>query len=161
MMIEAVSSDHHVAVRRLHLDAFPASAEADLVERLRRDGDAIISLVAIEDGRVVGHVMFSRMEAPFKALGLAPLAVATDKRVQGIAARLIQEGIERAQEEGWQGIFVLGDPSYYQRFGFSAQAAAGFDCRYAGPHLMLLALGNHLSSRTGRVDYAPAFSSLE
>ena len=60
-------------VRGLHLSAFPTAGEGDLVDELRRAGDAVLSLVAV-DGGVVGHVMFSRMKAPFRALGLAPVA---------------------------------------------------------------------------------------
>ena len=129
--------------------------------QLRKDGDAVISLIAVEGGNVVGHVMFSRMSAPFRALGLAPVSVDPHWRNQGIAARLIEEGLKQAKATGWEGIFVVGDPAYYQRFGFSANAAEGFESPYAGPYLMVLALNEDgLPSRSGRIDYAPAFSSL-
>ncbi|MBF9234899.1 GNAT family N-acetyltransferase [Microvirga alba] len=161
MIIEAEDSSHHIAVRLLHVEAFPSPAEADLVDQLRRDGDASISLVAIAEGRVVGHVMFSRMKAAFRALGLAPVAVAVDKRMQGVAAALIEEGIKRAKADGCEGIFVLGDPDYYRRFGFSAGAAAAFESPFAGPHLMLLPLGDmSVPSNAGQIEYAPAFSTL-
>lgn len=133
MIIQAENSSHHAAVRQLHVDAFPSAAEADLVDQLRRDGDASISLVAIEEGRVVGHVMLSRMNAAFRALGLAPVAVAVEKRRQGIAGALIEEGIKRAKADGCEGIFVLGNPDYYQRFGFSADAAAAFESLLPAP----------------------------
>jgi len=150
------------AVRQLLLASFPGAGEADLVEKLRAAGDAVISLVAIDGGVLTGHVMFSRMAAPFPALGLAPVAVLSDWRRRGIAAALIQEGIKRAKNEGYAGIFVLGDPGYYQRFGFSIHHADGFDSPYAGPYFMALPLqGNQLPSQSGRVDYAPAFSALE
>jgi len=131
------------------------------VAQLRKDGDAVISLIAVEGGNVVGHVMFSRMSAPFRALGLAPVSVDPHWRNQGISARLIEEGLKQAKATGWEGIFVVGDPAYYQRFGFSANAAEGFESPYAGPYLMVLALNEDgLPSRSGRIDYAPAFSSL-
>jgi putative acetyltransferase len=161
MRIQAEKPTHYTAVRQLLIDAFPSLAEADLVEQLHRDGDAIISLVAMERDRVVGHIMLSRMTAPFRALGLAPVSVATDRRRQGIAAALIKEGIRLAKADGWEGIFVLGDPAYYERFGFSADAATAFETAYAGPHLMLRALGPVANSRSGRIDYALAFTSLE
>lgn len=151
----------HAAIRQIHLDAFPTAAEAELVERLRRDGDAVISLAAAEDGRVVGHVMFSRMRAPFRALGLAPVAVAADRRRRGIAAALIREGLAQARAQGWEAVFVLGDPAYYRRFGFRAEDAAGFASPYAGPHFMVLALADAgLPARAGGIDYAPAFAAL-
>ena len=113
------------------MSAFPTPAEADLVDQLRLDGDAIISLVAVDGNDVMGHVLFSTMTAPFKALGLAPVSVESGMRRRGIAARLIEEGIRDAKSAGWEAIFVLGDPAYYQRFGFSAKEAELFNSPYA------------------------------
>jgi putative acetyltransferase len=158
---EEAAVDHN-AIRQLHLTSFPGTSEADLVEKLRADGDAVISLVAI-DGRVLtGHVMFSRMAAPFPALGLGPVAVLPDWRRRGIGATLIQEGIRRAAHEGCAGMFVLGDPNYYRRFGFRLRHADGFESPYAGPHFMALPLnGDRFAAQSSRVDYAPAFSALD
>jgi putative acetyltransferase len=152
---------HYAGVRQLLVEAFPTPAEADLVEQLRRNGDVVISLAAIDGERVVGHAMFSAMRAPFKALGLGPVSVVSDMRRQGVAAELIKQGIARAHAEQWDAIFVLGSPAYYSRFGFSADAASGFVSPYAGPDLMELALGDAvLAPRSGRIDYAPAFAAL-
>lgn len=161
MIVREEHERHYAAVRQLHIEAFPTPAEADLVEQLRRSGDAVISLVAFDGERVVGHAMFSAMRAPFKALGLGPVSVVSDKRRLGVAAEMIKRGIARAHAERWGAIFVLGSPAYYSRFGFSADAASGFVSRYAGPHLMVLALGGTgLAPRSGRIDYAPAFAAL-
>jgi putative acetyltransferase len=155
------SSGDHKAIRHLLLASFPGPGEADLVERLRGDGDAVISLVAIEGRVLTGHVMFSRMAAPFRALGLGPVSVLPDWRRRGNAATLIQEGIKRATKDGWAGVFVLGDPHYYQRFGFKCEHAESFESPYSGPHLMALPLNDEwLPIRFGRLDYAPAFSAL-
>ena len=84
-----------------------------------------------------------------------------DRRGKGIAARLIEDGIKRAKKDNWAGIFVLGEPAYYQRFGFSVAMAEKFETPYAGPYLMALSpQGNDLPCRSGRIDYAPAFSAL-
>jgi putative acetyltransferase len=161
MNLRDESSGDHEAIRRLHLASFPGPGEANLVDQLRKDGDLIISLVAIEGRVLVGHVMLSKMAAPFRALGLGPVAVLPDWRRKGIAAALIQEAIKRATYQGWAGIFVLGDPSYYRRFGFESKHADGFESPYAGPHFMALPLHNdELPLRFGRIDYAPAFSAL-
>ena len=150
------------AIRQLHLASFPGPGEADLVERLRADGDAVLSLVAIDGHVLTGHVMFSQMAAPFPALGLGPVAVLPDWRRRGIAAALIQEGIRRAAHGDCAGIFVLGDPNYYQRFGFRTRHADGFESPYVGPYFMARPLkGDQLPNQSGRVDYAPAFSALE
>jgi putative acetyltransferase len=156
MIVEAENSSHHAAIRRILTEAFPSLAEANLVEQLRLDGSTRIALVATQESRIVGHVMFSEMRAPFRALGLAPVAVAADRRGRGIAA-----GLERSKAGAWEAIFVLGDPAYYQRFGFRVDAASAFVSPFAGPHFMVLALtAAGLPVRSGRIDYAPAFSSL-
>lgn len=161
MIIRPESANHFSAVRSLHTAAFPTPAEANLVDQLRASGDAVVSLVALEGYEVIGHVMLSRMRAPFRALGLAPVSVVAAKRMQGIASRLIEEAVVAARTAGWEAVFVLGDPAYYERFGFSAKEAAGLDSPYAGPYLMALALGEDgLPAQTGGVDYSPAFSGI-
>ena len=140
--------------------AFPTADEADLVDRLRDGGDVAYSLVATDDGAVVGHVLFSRMTAPFRALGLAPVATAATHRRQGIAARLIEDGLARARSDGWAAVFVLGDPAYYGRFGFEPALAAGFSSPYAGAHFMALTLADTLPTLSGDVAYPPAFAAL-
>jgi putative acetyltransferase len=156
---EALSD--HPGIRTVLTSAFPGPAEADLVERLRQDGDAIISLVAVDDGHVVGHVLFSKMSAPFKALGLAPLAVVPGRQGEGIGGRLVKAGLQGARDGGWEGVFLLGDPAYYERFGFSAALAASFSSPYSGPHFMAVSLsGDRLPENKGEVAYAEAFSAL-
>jgi putative acetyltransferase len=161
MNISLENTRHHSDVRQLHVEAFPSSVESELVEQLRKDDDGVISLVALEEDNVVGHVMFSRMNAPFKALGLAPISVSPHWQRLGIAAQLIEEGVKQAKAGGWEGIFVLGDPAYYERFGFSVGAAEKFKSPYAGPYLMLLILNeDSIIPWSGRIEYAPAFSAL-
>ena len=140
--------------------AFGRSEEARLVERLRADGDATISLIAEEEGAIVAHVLLSRMEAPLRALGLAPVSVAPDRQRRGIGGALVREALDMARSRGWEGVFVLGEPAYYRRFGFRAELAAGFISPYSGPYLMALALCGPLPTTHGRIDYAPAFSAL-
>ncbi len=150
------------AIRNVHINSFSDNQEADLVDALRDQHDAVLSLVAIDGDTIVGHVMFSRMRAPFSALGLAPVAVLADHRKKGVADGLIKKGIELAKLAAWEGMFVLGNPDYYQRFGFSVAAAAEFQSRYAGPYFMALSLqGSEFPVHTGAVSYADAFDALE
>jgi putative acetyltransferase len=161
MEIRDGALDDRRGIRHLLLASFPGPGEADLVDRLREDGDAVMSLVATEGQVLTGHVMFSKMAAPFPALGLGPVVVLPDWRRKGIAAGLIQEGIGRASNDGWEGIFVLGDPDYFQRFGLWPRHAEGFEFPYAGSHFMALPLKHDaLPTRSGRLDYARAFSAL-
>jgi len=141
--------------------AFSSPDEADLVDRLRADGDVVYSLVGCDGDDIVGHVLFSRMTAPFRALGLAPVSTLATNRRRGIAAGLIEDGLARARQEGWDSVFVLGDPAYYGRFGFDVALAAGFSSPYAGEHFMALTLGETLPTLAGVVAYAPAFAALD
>jgi len=100
------------------------------------------------------------MTAPFRALGLGPVSVKPHRQREGIGNQLVRMGLEQAREGGWQGVFVVGDPKFYARFGFEPALAMGFTSRYSGPHLMALALGRELPTREGVIGYASAFESL-
>jgi len=155
-----------VAIRAVHLGAFPTSAEADLVERLVAEGDAVISLVAEEKGEVVGHILLSRMSVcgdgrDYRALGVAPVGVVARGQGRGHGSALIRAALDRAAALGEEILFLLGSPAYYGRFGFRAEAAAAFASPYAGSHLMALRLHDVPLPISGRADYAPAFAALE
>jgi len=148
-------------VYRTVTSAFGRSEEAELVKELREAGDGVLSLVAQEDGQIVGHILLSRMDAPFPALALAPVSVIPTRQRRGIGSALVTSAVSRARSEGWAAIFVLGDPNYYERFGFEREAAAGFTSPYAGPHFMVLRLSPPLPVTTGELRHAPAFAALE
>jgi putative acetyltransferase len=160
MIIRIETPSDVAAIRVVEEAAFPKPVEARLVDDLRDAGDAVFSLVAVEDESVVGHAMFSKMTASFPALALGPVAVLPGQQRTGIGSLLIRDGLARSEAAGWAGIFVLGNPAYYGRFGFRVDQASGFESPYAGPHLMALALGGgDLPTRSGRIQYAPAFGS--
>jgi putative acetyltransferase len=152
------------AIRAVHLAASQSSAEADLVARLREDGDSEISLVAEQAGELVGHVMLSRMSVTagsraFRALGLGPVGVLPGAQGSGVGSALIRSALSIAATLGEELVFVLGEPEYYSRFGFSAEAAAPFASPYAGPFFMAVPLSPSGSQPVaGKADYA--FASL-
>lgn len=148
-------------VRKVVEEAFQQTAEAKLVDRLRDDGESVISGVAVDAGEVVGYIMFSRMTAPFRALGMAPVAVMPSRQRNGIGSELVRWGLAQATKDKWQAVFVLGDPKFYEKFGFSAALASGFQSPYAGEHFMALALNGALPVTSGRVEYADAFKMLD
>ena len=94
------------------------------------------------------------------ALSLAPVAVLPQAQGRGIGAALIRGGLARAGRAGWHAVFVLGDPAYYARFGFSVEAASGYDCAYAGAHFMVLRLADAPIPATGRIAYPAPFAAL-
>lgn len=121
--------DDYRAVHRVHAAAFPTEAEANLVDRLRQAGKAIVSLVAEVDGSVVGHVLFSPVTiqgeaAVYTGLGLAPVAVLPAHQNQGIGGQLITQGLAVCRQLGQPWVVLLGHPSYYPRFGFQRLRAS-------------------------------------
>lgn len=116
------------AVRTLTSDAFrpmPYSShtEAAIVDALRAAGVVTISLVAIEDNIVVGHVAFSPVTINAEDngwYGLGPVSVEPGRQRRGIGKMLILDGLERLRGMGARGCVVLGDPNYYRRFGFAS-----------------------------------------
>lgn len=119
------------AIRELVTVAFDRKSEAELIEAIRNSPNFIpqLSIVAKENGHVVGHILFSPIviEAQtktFPALALAPLAVTPIRQRQGIGSQLVKVGLSKCRELNHCIIVVLGDPQYYQRFGF--QTASKF-----------------------------------
>ena len=168
MIVKVRNAEPHdtSAIRAVHLSAFPAPLEADLVGALERDGDAVVSLVGGSQARIDGHVLLSRMSVfgdshSYRALGLGPVAVLPEAQRQGIGAALIRASLKAAASAGEELVFVLGEPAYYGRFGFSAECAAPFASPYAGPYFMALRLRDDVPlPRSGTADYARAFASL-
>ncbi len=161
VIVRPAQAPDHAAIDTLVEAAFAGRAEADLVQRLRADGDAAIELVAEQAGRVVGHVLFSPLQAPIRALALAPVSVLPELQRQGIGSALIRAAHELARQDGWDAIFVLGDPAYYRRFGYDPAAAEPFDSPYSGPHFMALPLKPALLPPSGKLRHAAAFQELD
>jgi putative acetyltransferase len=152
-----------VQIRTLLEASFPGTGEALLVDRLRSDGDLILSLAAEDAGVVVGYIAFSRLaveggEAPFPAVALAPLAVYPEYQKQGVATRLIQEAHACLAFLGETLSVVLGEPAYYGRFGYSNRRVARFESEYQSPYLMALSFG--AAPWEGRLVYPAAFRLL-
>jgi putative acetyltransferase len=150
-------------IDRVHYEAFPTRLEADLVAALRKDGVLIVSLVAMRDDEVVGHVAFSQaddagLDDVANIAWLAPIGVLPDHQRQGIGSALIQAGVEACRTHHLDGIVVVGAQTLYGRFGFNPEAARSFDTRFAGPHLMALAFGE--GALSGTLTEPRAFSSL-
>lgn len=157
------AADSH-AIRDVHLRAFPTDAEADLVDQLVADGDAVLSIVAEDEG-IVGHVLLSRMDViadgrTLDALGLGPIAVVPDRQGESIGSGLIEDAVRQAQSAGVQMLFLLGEPAFYGRFGFDAATAKPFQSPYAGPYFQALALADLPAAHSGVARYAPAFDNL-
>jgi putative acetyltransferase len=148
-------------VRFLLRAAFSTEAESRLVDALRANGRAVISLVAVCGEDVLGHILFSPVTTspPGKArgIGLAPVAVLPGVQSQGIGTQLILAGLQRCRELGFDYCVVLGSPEYYHRFGFETASEYGLKNEYgAGDEFMVVDFVDLTVS--GLVQYAPEFA---
>ena len=166
--IRTATPDDSAAVGEVHLAAFGGPAEAKLVQLICEREKALISLVALSDDRVVGHILYSRVTVTispecFCAVGLAPIAVQPELQRKGIGSKLIREGLGRCRQAGYDAVVVLGDPNYYSRFGFLRGADFGLQNEY-GVHdeFMVLPLSDGaLEGISGMVKYLPEFREAE
>lgn len=152
------------SIRHVNTLAFGRSDEARLVDALRRAEALSISLVADKAGSVIGHVAFSPVhaaEGDLPLLGLAPLAVHPDFQRQGVGAKLMQAGLAAARSAGAAGVLLVGDPSYYGRFGFRAAARWGLHSEWDLPEGVFQAVFFVSQvSASGMVWYHPCFDDL-
>lgn len=137
--VRAATNRDRQAIQAVHVEAFPegegatvAKLAADLLEE--DTTPETLSLVAGRDGVIVGHAAFSPVfiadNEEFKGYILSPLAVKASSQKGGIGRALIEDGLRRLSENGVEVVFVYGDPEYYGRFGFSAEAASVYNAPY-------------------------------
>jgi putative acetyltransferase len=92
-----------------------------IVESLRREQALSLSLVAEIDGKLVGHIAFSEVDISDGStgwFGLGPLTVSPGMQGKGVGSALVRAGLERLRQQGARGCVLLGEPSFYRRFGF-------------------------------------------
>lgn len=158
------------AIYEVNIDAFGQANEARLVDDLRKSSAFVpeLSLVACEDDRIVGHILFSRItiekeNRSFSALSLAPMAVSPGFQRQGIGSQLVREGLRRARSLGHRVVVVVGHPNYYPRFGFSSARAKGLEAPFSVPDEAFLVLelsDGALHDVSGIVKYPSAFDNV-
>lgn len=113
------------AVRSLYAKAFPDEDLQPLVTALLRDVPEALSLVAARDEAVIGHILFTPCRVAGSGVPVAllgPLAILPKHQRRGIGGALIHNGLHRLEAAGVRLVLVLGDPAYYGRFGFTAEA---------------------------------------
>jgi putative acetyltransferase len=140
--------------------AFSSQTEAAIIEALRAANALTISLVAVEDDEVIGHVAFSPVMIdgqPGGWYGLGPVAVRPDSQRRGVGEALIRAGLTRLFELSPQGCVVLGDPDYYARFGFETQPGLTLP-GVAQEFFQCLPLDGHKAPK-GTVAFHPGFNA--
>ena len=156
------------AIRAVNLAAFPKAEEANLVDTLRANGKAALSLVAVQDNQVVGHILFSPAtmdsnDAQCRVLALGPMAVLPGRQGLGIGSMLVKAGLDHCKQAGVDCIVVLGHPAFYPRFGFKTASQFGIGCEYDVPAKYFMVAeftDGALSSISGIARYEPEFAGV-
>lgn len=165
-MIRAENTDSFVellAIRVVNEAAFGRRDEADLVDNLRTAGAVLASFVAEIEGRIIGHVLFSRMwiessSSSIGAVALAPMAVLPERQRRGIGGELIRHGLDLLRHGSEKIVIVVGHADYYPRFGFSTEKARSLESPFPREAFMAMELSpGALDGVSGTVRYPAAF----
>lgn len=162
MIVRAERPSDRAAIRALVTSAFADHPNSDgresaIVDALRANGELTLSLVAEENGAIVGHIAFSPVKISDGSqgwFGLGPVSVEPTRQKSGIGSALIEAGLAQLGGSGAMGVVLMGDPAFYGRFGFAHDPSLV----YPGPppqFFQRLVLGG--VAPTGTVTYAPAF----
>jgi putative acetyltransferase len=158
MLIRQESRNDYRRIRELTDAAFGSPEESQLIDKLRSDAKVLLSLVAEEEGDIIGHILFSRIQlengGAVPVVALAPMCVSSIHQKKGVGGALIQQGLRMLKQRGENAIFVVGHKRYYPKFGFSAELAAKFQCEYAGESFFALELQpGWMEGKSGSVVY--------
>ena len=172
------------AIRELHRLAFGGETEADVVDAVRADGGAVLSMVGVDDpgavghatfetgaaGAVVAHILYTWVTVAAEdgertsLLGLAPVAVLPSHQNAGVGTMLVEASLEHLRTRGHCGVVVVGHPGYYPRFGFLPGIRWGLRWENEGPEGVFQAAElspGGLAGIHGVVRFRPEFSEAQ
>ena len=157
--------DDIAAIREVNRRAFGQDQEGNIVDALRTNGAALLSLVATVNGQVAGHIMYSLLTVAENVDGVAlgPMAVVPEYQRQGIGTKLIGAGNRKIKDAGYPFIIVVGHAEYYPRFGFRPASEYGIKCEWDVPDevFMLLVLNEaKMQGASGLAKYRHEFSTV-
>jgi len=169
LTIRPETSQDIALVHHLNQQAFGRRQEADLVDKLRKRGVLTTSLVAVQDGEVIGHIAFSPVvvesePANWEATVLGPLAVLPEFQRKGVGSKLVYAGLNECRRLGHMIVVLAGHPEYYPRFGFVPAKARGIECEVEVPDdaWMIKELKEDaLAGRQGKVIFQKEFREAE
>ncbi len=125
----------YLSIKELNDLAFGQTQESELIDKLRKNGDKLLSLVAVDDKKRVGHILFTLViidtnYGPVQGMGLAHMAVLPKYQNNGIGSLLVKKGIDLLKDKNCPFIIVLGHPEYYPRFGFEKASLHNIKCQW-------------------------------
>lgn len=137
MIIRTETESDYEKVYMLNFEAFgKREDESKLVEKIRKSEEFVpeLSLVAEQDGEIVGHLLLSKaivknQDEKHTVIVLAPIAVKPEYQKQGVGTRLIEEGKKRCESLGYRLILLIGHPEYYPRLGFQPARRFGLELK--------------------------------
>ena len=162
MIRETTQSDLEEVFNLIH-SAFGDRSESDLVKQLISDGDVLINLLFESSGSIIGNVVVSKItmrpDLDLFCGGVAPISVLPHQQSFGIGSTLMAEAINKSKKIGMNALFVLGNPDYYKKFGFTVSKLKN---DYSVEYFQELELTEgSLVNIKSKVTYANAFSNLE
>lgn len=151
-------------IHQLVACAFPGDAEAKLIDNLRSSRRLLLSLVALIQDEIVGHIAFSPVSLNGVEIGwgLAPVATLPERQRQGVASQMIEQGMEIARNSGVRCAVVLGEPAFYSRFGFRSASLWNLRDEYHGGEAFqaIEFVPEGIPPDGGLVTYSPEFSGF-
>ena len=157
MKIQKVSIENRPKVYALLQRAFPGSGyEAKLVQKLHENGKELHEWVCIHVNKAIAYIAFSNAYNARELCGLhlAPMAVAPDFQKQGVGTELLRFALRQGEIKD-QSLFVLGEPGYYQRFGFEPCAVPV--CPFDADNAQFLSMRTAVTD-SFTVGYEPEFN---
>ena len=163
MIIRPETAADHDEIRKVNDEAFGSTLEAKLVDAIRESDRFVpeLSLVAVSEGQTHGHVISSYVDVEpgaRRVLQVGPLAVLSSHQRRGIGSALMEETIRIADARGEPLLLIEGNPTYYERFGFTRADAVGIEPppEAHGPqYFMIRPLALYDPAFRGRAIYPP------
>ena len=170
IQLDAEQEADHQQIFEVNRRAFNQPDEGQLVNKIRSGANFVpeLSLVAKYDVKVIGHILFSKIsiltgDSEFETLALAPVAVDPDYQKMGVGKKLIEAGLQKAGQLGFESVIVLGHPDYYPKFGFEPASKWRITCPFEAPDNAFMGVElkpGALGSKPGVVRYPVEFGEL-
>ena len=166
MIIRREKKEDFNSISEVNEQAFKQKDESELIKRIRASKNFIpdLSLVAELNRKIIGYILFSKIKIigikEYESLALAPMAVLPEFQKKGIGRKLINEGLKKARELGFNSVIVVGHQDYYPRFGFERASKWNIKCPFEVPDEAFLATElkeGALAEKSGIVEYPKEF----
>jgi predicted N-acetyltransferase YhbS len=170
IQIRIETREDYEGIDEVNRQAFEQEFEGQLIRKIREGQNFIeeLSLVALDDANIVGHILFSKIriqgEQEHETLALAPMAVKPAYQQKGVGKKLVRAGLKKAKDLGFGSVIVLGHSDYYPQFGFQKASQWKINCPFEVPDETFMAIQlipGDLENKSGTVVYPKEFEEEE